>query len=163
MHDIEPPGKAPSHSAMIRELVAGLLIAAIGAGIALEALNYPLGTAMHMGPGFFPLALGVLLIGFGIAIMVFDTRTARKAAHAPGPLNIAWRPLVVLPLSILVFAFCIRRFGLAPATFASVLLSALAERTPPLARALLVSVIITALAVIIFQWGLELRVETFRW
>lgn len=163
MHDTEPPGNAPSRSAMIRELVAGFLIAAIGGGIALESLNYQLGTAMRMGPGFFPLALGLLLVGFGIAIMVFDTRAARNAPAAPSPLNIAWRPLFVLPLSILVFAFCIRRFGLAPATFASVFLSTLAERATPLARALLISVIITALAVIIFQWGLELRVETFRW
>lgn len=161
--DNELPGASSSRSAMFRELVAGGLITALGAGIALESLNYQLGTAMRMGPGFFPLALGVLLIGLGIAIMLFDTRTALNTAEAPSPLNIAWRPLIVLPLSILVFAFCIRRFGLVPATFLSVFLSTLTERATSLARGLLVSVSVTVLAVVIFQWGLELRVETFRW
>lgn len=163
MHDTEPRENTRARSAMIRELVAGFLIAAFGAGIVVESLNYQLGTAMHMGPGFFPLALGMLLIGFGIAIMVFDTRAARGRAEMPAPLNIAWRPLITLSLSILVFAFCIRRFGLAPATFASVFLSTLSERSTSLLRGLVVSVAITVLSVIIFQWGLELRVETFRW
>lgn len=163
MQDTEPTDAQLNRSATFRELLAGFLVAAFGGGIILESLNYQLGTAMRMGPGFFPLGLGLLLVALGLAIMVFDTRAARHEPAALHALFIAWRPLIVLPLSILVFAFCIRRFGLVPATFAAVFLSTFAERAAPLLRSILVAAAITLMALVIFRWGLELRVEAFRW
>ena len=51
-----------------RDFYAGGLMILIGLGIALKGTTYRLGTPMHMGPGFFPTALGVLLVLVGIAI-----------------------------------------------------------------------------------------------
>ena len=44
-----------------RDFYAGTLMALLGTGTALHAGTYKLGTLMHMGPGFFPLVLGIQL------------------------------------------------------------------------------------------------------
>ena len=51
-----------------RDFYAGGLMLLLGLGIALKGATYRPGTLMHMGPGFFPTALGVLLVILGIAI-----------------------------------------------------------------------------------------------
>ena len=45
-----------------KDVWAGLLLIAIGAVAILIARNYTFGTALRMGPGFFPIVLGALLI-----------------------------------------------------------------------------------------------------
>src|ERR1700741_1293178 len=54
----------------LRDLVAGLVFAAFGAAAIHFVREYPLGTAMHMGPGYFPAALGWILIAFGAFLCV---------------------------------------------------------------------------------------------
>jgi Tripartite tricarboxylate transporter TctB family len=54
----------------LRDFVAGLVFAAFGAAAIHFVREYPLGTAMHMGPGYFPAALGWILIGFGAFLCV---------------------------------------------------------------------------------------------
>jgi hypothetical protein len=51
-----------------RDFYAGGLIILLGLVIALKGPTYRLGTLMHMGPGFLPTALGVILIFLGILI-----------------------------------------------------------------------------------------------
>ena len=48
----------------------GSLFAAFGAAAIHFVREYPLGTAMHMGPGYFPAALGWILIAFGTFLCV---------------------------------------------------------------------------------------------
>ena len=71
---MRPPRK---HSAVIeilqnfvrkRDFYAGGLVILFGLVMALKGPSYNLGTLMHMGPGFLPTALGIILIGLGIAI-----------------------------------------------------------------------------------------------
>ena len=55
----------------LRDLAAGALFIAIGSFFALSAfLNLPIGRAFAMGPGYFPMLLGLILIGFGLAIAI---------------------------------------------------------------------------------------------
>ena len=51
-----------------RDFYAGGLMVLLGLGVALKGTSYRAGTLMHMGPGFLPTALGVLLVLLGIAI-----------------------------------------------------------------------------------------------
>src|ERR1700723_956963 len=72
----------PSSVSPIRDIVrrrdfyAGGLMVLLGLGITLKGATYRAGTLMHMGPGFLPTALGVILVLIGIAIAA--------AALAPG-------------------------------------------------------------------------------
>ena len=51
-----------------RDFYAGGLMVLLGLGIALKGSTYRAGTLMHMGPGFLPTALGIILALLGIAI-----------------------------------------------------------------------------------------------
>ena len=46
-----------------KDFFAGLLYVVIGGGFAIGATNYTVGNAARMGPGYFPLLVGILLGG----------------------------------------------------------------------------------------------------
>ncbi len=72
-----------------RDFYAGGLMMLLGLFIALKGTTYRLGTLMHMGPGFFPTSLGVILLLIGIAIAIAPTfvpsATALRATRASCP------------------------------------------------------------------------------
>lgn len=47
---------------------SGVMFVVLGAGFALGATEYSMGTAARMGPGYFPFWLGVLLAALGVYI-----------------------------------------------------------------------------------------------
>ena len=50
----------------LKDCAAGMLFVAIGLLFAVNAwLGLSIGSAFAMGPGYFPILLGVILIGFG--------------------------------------------------------------------------------------------------
>ncbi len=51
-----------------KDFYAGGLMILFGLVMSLKGPSYRLGTLMHMGPGFMPTALGILLICLGVAI-----------------------------------------------------------------------------------------------
>jgi putative tricarboxylic transport membrane protein len=100
---------------------AGLLFCSIGLiGIVLS-LRLPVGTAMHMGPGFMPLALSFLLCGLGAII-------GMRSLASPGGAFPGWhaRPLLAVIGAVLLFAVSINRLGLILAVVATVALCAVA-------------------------------------
>ena len=62
-----------------RDFYAGGLMVLIGLGIAVKGATYRAGTLMHMGPGFMPTALGVILVLIGIAIAAASLSTDAAA------------------------------------------------------------------------------------
>lgn len=79
-----------------KDFYTALLYIALGlAFAAAAALHYPLGTTARMGPGYFPLLLGLLLAGIG-AVMLLRCLVQARRADTPvvrmGPW--AWRPLL---------------------------------------------------------------------
>ena len=57
-----------------KDFWAGLLLIAVGTLAVAIAHDYPLGTARRMGPGYFPIVLGALLVLFGIYVLVKGLR-----------------------------------------------------------------------------------------
>ena len=77
----------------------------VGAAFALGASTYTIGTGARMGPGYFPLVLGVLLAIIGIAVtftsLVVETEDGDKVG------KFAWKPLFFIISANLVFGACI--------------------------------------------------------
>ncbi len=74
-----------------KDFFAGLMFLGIGVAFALGATTYKVGTAARMGPGYFPLMLGVLMAIIG-AVIIFNA----LVVEAEGGDKIgqwAWRPL----------------------------------------------------------------------
>ena len=145
-----------------RDLAASLMVILVGLFCAIEALSYDLGTASRMGPGFFPFAVSLFIVAVGLGIGLVDAR-APEAEHHEVPATKPWRALIVLPVSILVFAAIVGRFGLAPATFLAVFVSTFAEKTLTLQRSLIIAISMTIVCVLIFRVLLGIQVRSFIW
>ena len=74
-----------------KDFLSGLMFLAVGGIFAWGATSYPIGTGARMGPGYFPLLLGVLLAILGAIILlgslIVETPDGDKVS------KIAWKPL----------------------------------------------------------------------
>ncbi|NLC35057.1 MAG: tripartite tricarboxylate transporter TctB family protein [Alcaligenaceae bacterium] len=146
-----------------REALASGLLILLGLGVMLKGSTYTIGTMARMGPGFFPVMLGVLLMFLG-ALCLFATGLSTKDEDEEdfsGPSQ--WRGWIAIVGGVLAFIVLGEYGGLVPATFALVFISALGDRNHSLLSALLLAGFVTVLGVLIFSWGLELQFPMFRW
>jgi hypothetical protein len=134
-----------------KDVWGGLMLIAIGAAAVLIARDYPFGTALRMGPGYFPVILGALLILFGLAILAGGLRRGEQIAGS-------WslRALVVLPLSLILFGVLMQYGGFVPAMLVLIVGSATASSEFRLVEVLLFALGLTALSVAVFVWALGL-------
>lgn len=136
----------------------GVIVVAIGTLAVAVASTYTLGTAENMGPGYFPVMLGVLTICFGVGILVVDTRKRSEGVARP-----ALRPLLVITSAILIFAAVVDTLGLAPACFLAALISTFADKNNQPRRALVLAAVLATLAVLTFKYALGVPAEVFTW
>jgi hypothetical protein len=134
-----------------KDVWAGLMLIAIGAGAIFVARNYPFGTALRMGPGFFPVVLGGLLIVFGLAVLAIGLR---KGESMTGSWSL--RALIILPLSLILFGLLMEYAGFVPAMLVLIVGSATASTEFRFLEVLLFAAGLTALSVAVFVWALGL-------
>ena len=140
----------------IRDIGAGLIFIAIGILFGLGSIGLEIGTALRMGPGYFPLVLAGLLVGLGLVIL------AHGLGHpTTGGLAIPWRGLVLILVAPVVFGLTIRGLGLVPAVMLVVLISAFASQRMSMLLALVLSVALTLFCVLVFSFGLGLPLRLF--
>jgi putative tricarboxylic transport membrane protein len=135
-----------------QELCSGAVFVAVGAAAVLLASRYQLGTPAEMGPGFFPTALGALLILLGAANLVRSWLLGERSPIQPAPL----RAVLIIPMSALAFALLIERAGLALAVAAAVLIAALAARRFRPVEAIASAVALAAFTSVLFVYLLDL-------
>jgi len=84
-----------------KDFYAGLLFTLVGSAFGWGASDYPLGNSGRMGPGFFPLLLGILLALLGSAMMFKAMVVPAERAEHIG--RLAWKPLLFIISANLVF------------------------------------------------------------
>ncbi|WP_404862307.1 tripartite tricarboxylate transporter TctB family protein [Georhizobium sp. MAB10] len=140
------------------DIASGLIFIGIGIAFGYAASGYQIGTALRMGPGYFPLVLAGLMCILGIAIVVKGmARDAQPSEFGIVP----WRGMVLLLGAIAFFGFTIRGLGLVPSLFVALLMASLASRRNTLLSALVLATSITALCVVIFIYGLSVPIALF--
>jgi uncharacterized membrane protein YqjE len=135
-----------------KDFGAGVMFIAFGIAAIAIGTGYPLGVAARMGPGYFPRILGILLIAFGTILMVraLRLRGARITLESP-------RPLLIVLGSVVLFGLTAPSLGLVVATVLLIMVSSAASTEFRWKEALLSSVILAALSVAGFIWGLGLQ------
>jgi hypothetical protein len=132
-----------------REVAGGLsfvVVAILGLWI---SRDYPIGTATAMSTGYVPRLLCWILLVIGLLI-------AGKAllGEAAGIENIAWRPLIMVTVSILAFAFTVERFGMAIASVLVVVFGSFAGRDIRARSIIASAILLTAGCILVFVWAL---------
>jgi hypothetical protein len=88
-----------------KDFFSGLMFMGVGVAFAWGASTYTIGNGARMGPGYFPLVLGVLLTILGIAITFKSLVTETEDGDKVG--SFAWKPLFFIIAANLVFGACI--------------------------------------------------------
>jgi Tripartite tricarboxylate transporter TctB family len=143
----------------VTDILAGLIFVAFGLAFAIASLRYELGTPLRMGPGYFPLALGGILVLLGLLIVGKGFLSGSSAEERLG--SIPWRALVLIVLALLFFGMTVRGLGLVPATAVTALLTALASYRTSILAAVAIAAGLTLLCVLIFVLALQLRLPLF--
>jgi hypothetical protein len=142
-----------------RDFLAGLLFIAIGLATAIGASDYPLGTIRNIGPGYYPILLGIalVLLGGAIAFKSLKIGASRGASEDQSDdEGIALRPLIMVIVAVLAFGVLVRPFGLGVAIIALIGLSSLAGRDFNITRVVLLCIGMVALSWLVFVYLLGL-------
>ena len=135
-----------------RDLAAGAVFIAIGLFFALHAwFGLRLGTARAMGPGYFPVLLGGVLVLLGLAIA---GSALGRASEAFG--QVSWRGVALVTAGLVFFALTARGLGIAPALAGATLLAALATERNSLRAGLVMAALLSAFCVLVFLVALRL-------
>jgi hypothetical protein len=110
-----------------------------------------MGSTMRMGPGYFPLVLGVLLALLGLAACIRGL--AIKAERVE---NVRFRPLLLILGAVGIFAIAIEGAGIIISTVLTVAMAAAASPESRPREVILLVAVLLAVAVGVFTYALGL-------
>lgn len=152
----------PLNSKRTKDYLGGLLVASVGAAAVIRGTEYSVGTLTRMGPGFFPVALGAILVVIGLIIIAQACFSAMpEGLHKALPPE--WRGWLCIGTAIIAFVVVGSFFGLLPATFSLVFVSALGDRKNTLKSAATLAIAVMVVCVVVFWWALRMPFPLFSW
>jgi hypothetical protein len=134
------------------------LIVAAGAAMFVTR-HLTIGTAANMGPGYMPLAVALIILGFG----VFLVGRGLLAGHEQGIDTVQLRPILAILISVGAFALLAERAGLVAASFASILIAGFGGREFRIVESILFACVLTACAALLFVRVLDLPLPLWPW
>lgn len=140
----------------LRDVVGGFGLMALGLFVAFYAQRYDFGSLTRMGPGYFPVVLGIILavLGFLIALPAF---------FRPGEkIQIDWRPLFFVLGSLVAFSILLKLLGIVFTAFISAFLASMASRMTWRQR-LGLSAGISVITYGVFILGLSMVIPVWPW
>jgi membrane protease YdiL (CAAX protease family) len=137
-----------------QDFAAGVIYIVGGAGFALGALNYKIGEAARMGPGWFPFAVGVLLaiVGVFTTINAIRPQAAEEKVKRPELGSLAW----VLG-GVVLFGLLLPHLGLVISMFVLVMVSSKASHEFKWLSAFINSIFLVAFCIGVFIYGIHLQ------
>jgi heme A synthase len=135
----------------------------LGLGIALKGSSYRAGTLMHMGPGFLPTALGVLLVFLGIAIAAAGLSAEGDEDQGVLPEQPQWWAWFCILMSPICFIMFGHYFGMVPATFSCVFIAALGDKNATWLGTVILATVVTVFGVGLFSYFLQVPMPILTW
>ena len=142
-----------------KDLFAGLVFVIIGGVLFVSAQQYEVGAANHMGPGYLPAAMGLVLVFLGGCSLFSALRIS-----TPDPIeHTALEPFMLVVASVVAFALLIDSAGFLIALFALICLSCLRRlRTNPM-EVLAIYIGLAVFCVGVFRYALEMPLPLGWW
>jgi len=139
-----------------RDFLAGLMFIFVGGGAMFMSKDYPFGSALRMGPGYFPSVLGGLVILGGIVVLIQGLVTKT-------PITRTWsvRALIILPAAAWIFGILMEKAGFVPAIFVLTIIAALSSPEFHWKEQAVLAGSLTLGCVLLFIWGLGLPYPLF--
>ena len=136
------------------DLLTGFLFLALGGFVLIYGARYPIGSAVRMGPGYFPriISSGLVLLG-----LVLVGRSVLRGGERMGAA--ALRPLLLVLVGTFAFGLLIERAGFWVASIVLVCISRFVERDLRVAEIVGLALVLTAIITVIFRYGLGLPIR----
>ena len=150
-----------------KDFFSGLMFMGIGVAFAWRATTYKVGEGARMGPGYFPLYLGILMTILGAAItfkaLVVETEGGDKIGKW------AWKPLVFIILANLVFgvllgglpSFGVPAMGLIVAIYALTFIASMAETGWRVKPTFILATVLAVCSYVAFVLALKLQFQVW--
>jgi hypothetical protein len=132
-----------------KDFWTGVIYLFVGSGAFILSRDYGMGTAVKMGPAYFPTLLSLLLMVIGVISVI---RSFLKSGTPIGV--VAWKGLLLIVASTLLFGMIVRGAGLILALPLLVIVSALASTRFSWKTSLLEAAGITVFCILVFLKGL---------
>ena len=135
-----------------KDFWAGLMFIGTGVFFLIWALtHYQMGTAVRMGPAYFPVMLGGLLAFLGLLVLLEGF-----AMEGPKVAAFAMRPLILISFACVVYGYLMKPLGLVVATAALVFISAYGGHEFKWKEVTILFLILIVFSVLVFVKGLTL-------
>jgi hypothetical protein len=150
-----------------KDFFSGLMFALVGGGFAWGATSYTVGTGARMGPGYFPLLLGIALAVLGAFIMFYSLVEHTEDGDKVG--KFAWKPIVYVLGANVAFGILLGglpsiglpAMGLIMAIFALVIIASKAGDTFVLKEVLILATVLSVGSYLAFIVLLKLQMPVW--
>jgi len=150
-----------------KDFFSGVMFTVVGVAFAWGATTYNVGSGARMGPGYFPLMLGILMAIIGLAIMFTGLTVETEDGEPIG--KWAWKQVVYIIGANLAFGLLlgglpsvgIPAMGMIIAIYALVIISSLAGSEFNLRDVLILATVLAVGSYIAFIWALKLQIQVW--
>lgn len=150
-----------------KDFFSGLMFTVVGVAFAWGATTYTVGSGARMGPGYFPMMLGIVmaLIGLGITFTSLTVETADGEKIGKW----AWKQVVFILLANFAFGILlgglpsigVPAMGLIIGIYALVIISSLAGHQFKFSSVLILATVLAVGSYIAFIWALKLQIQVW--
>ena len=149
------------------DFFSGVMFTVVGGVFAIGATNYNIGDGARMGPGYFPLMLGILLALLGVLIMFQGLAVETVDGEKIG--KWAWKPLAFVLGANLAFGVLLGglpsiglpAMGMIIAIYALTIISSMAGEHFNLRDVLILATILAVGSYVAFSWALKLQSQVW--
>lgn len=139
------------------ELGAAAFFFLIGLYMVATGSGFGVGTITRIGPGFFPVSIGVLMMGLSVAI-AFEVRHSLA-----GPPKIPLRVVLVIGVALFLFVTLVNTAGFIIATFSLIFVSRFAEPGSNVVGSVVLAACLALFGWLVFIFGFNLPLKAFWW
>lgn len=142
------------------DVPTGVLLILTAGFFGWQTMGLNIGSALRMGPGYYPMVLCGLLFLLGLVILLKGLRGQPSAEEEPSGTT-AWRGMLFILPAPIFFGLTVRGLGFVPAVFCAALIAAFASRRMKPQYALALAAGVTVFATLVFSYGLGLPFRRF--
>jgi len=150
-----------------KDFFSGLMFTVVGVAFAWGATTYTVGTGARMGPGYFPLMLGILMALIGLGIMFTGLSVETTDGEKIG--KWAWKQVVFILGANLAFGVLlgglpsigVPAMGMIIAIYALVIIASLAGHEFKLPSVLVLATVLAVGSYVAFIWALKLQIQVW--
>jgi hypothetical protein len=140
-----------------KDFLSGLMFIGFGLVALYFGQKLALGTTVRMGPGYVPRMLALIMMGLGLLICVIALVAGAEPVEKP-----KWKPITLVTIGVLCFAFLFERAGLLPALVVLILIASLAGSEFKLKEVIANMVVLAIVCTLVFKVGLGMNITILR-